>query len=82
MFNKDDIQEFIKILESKKISKYSLFENWYGATVIKLGAMFGNGGIFYLLVFIAIYKFIAIKKQIKIKIDKFSNLKLKQNKKS
>ena len=25
MFNKDDIQEFIKILESKKISKYSLF---------------------------------------------------------
>ena len=25
MFNKDDIQEFVKILESKKISKYSLF---------------------------------------------------------
>lgn len=25
MFRKDDIQEFVKILESKKISKYSLF---------------------------------------------------------
>ena len=27
MFNKDDIQEFVKILEGKKISKYSLFGN-------------------------------------------------------
>lgn len=27
MFKKNDIQEFVKILESKKISKYSLFEN-------------------------------------------------------